>query len=163
MAVLRPRDVSPTEVRPDADLESLYRHAYQPMVRLAYLLTRSEETARDLVQDAFVRMHRQWTSIDQPVPYLRRTVVNACYSWHRRRVLEVRHRASLRVETSDLRADEMRDALERLPFRQRAAITLRFYEDLTEAQIAEALGCRPGTVGPLIHRGLEQLRRTVKP
>jgi len=132
------------------------------MVRLAFLLTRSDEVARDLVQDAFVRVHLRWASVEHPAAYLRRAVLNGSRSWHRRRLVERRHAASARVASADLGADELRDALARLPFRQRAAITLRFYEDLSEAEIAAALNCRPGSIGPSIHRGLEQLRKVIK-
>ena len=62
-----------------------------------------------------------------------------------------------------LDADELADALAMLPARQRAAIVLRFYSDLSEAATAAALGCRPGTVGSLVHRGLAQLRRVLEP
>jgi len=57
----------------------------------------------------------------------------------------------------------MLDALDRLPARRRAAIVLRFYEDLAEADIAQVLGCRPGTVKSLLSRGLAQLRKEVEP
>ena len=60
-------------------------------------------------------------------------------------------------------ADELFDALAALPSRQRAALVLRFYEDLSEADIAVALGCRPGTVKSLLHRGLAELRKVVEP
>jgi DNA-directed RNA polymerase specialized sigma24 family protein len=58
------------------------------MVRLAHLLTGSDLVAEDLVQDAFVRVDRAWARIDDPVPYLRASVVNACHSWHRQRSRE---------------------------------------------------------------------------
>lgn len=141
----------------------LYRDRHAEMVRLAYLLTSSTEVAQDVVQDSFVRLHAHWSSVLDPVAYLRRSVVNACHSHHRRvfrqrRALAARPRAQL----VGLDADEIGDALARLPRRQRAALVLRFYHDLSEAETAAVLGCRPGTVGSLVFRGLAQLREVIE-
>jgi hypothetical protein len=72
-------------VNRDASLAGLYRQEYAPMVRLAHLITGSNEVAEDVVQDAFVRMYRNWDRADQPGAYLRTIVVNGCRTWHRRR------------------------------------------------------------------------------
>ena len=66
-------------------LADLYRREYAPMVRLAHLITGSNEAAEDLVQDSFVRLCRSWDRADEPGAYLRQIVVNRCHSWHRRR------------------------------------------------------------------------------
>jgi DNA-directed RNA polymerase specialized sigma24 family protein len=68
-----------------AAFEAFCRGSYEPMVRLAFLLTGSLETAEDLVQDVLVRTERRWESIEHPDAYVRRAVVNACHSHHRRR------------------------------------------------------------------------------
>ena len=138
-----------------------YRTTFADMVRLAFLLTGSMETARDLVQDSYLRVHGAWDRVTEPRPYLRRAVVNACNSHHRRTRRQRQHAASLRVESVGLEAEEMADAIAALPYRQRAAIVLRFWHDCTEVEIAAALGCRPGTVGSLIHRALAELRRVI--
>lgn len=140
-----------------------YRATFTEMTRLAFLLTGSGETARDLVQDSFVRLHGRWGRVDDPRAYLRRAVVNACHSHHRRlRVQRLRrHAAASRVGVVALDANEMTDAIAALPYRQRAAIVLRFWHDSSEAEIAAALGCRPGTVGSLIHRALAELRKVM--
>lgn len=144
---------------PDA-FAALYRERYEPMVRLAYLLTGSNEVAEELVQEAFVKVHRNWDRADVPVAYLRTAVVNLCRSWHRRRFLERERRPELAPrEHEELAADEMWDVLAALRPRQRAALVLKFYEGLPEAEIAEVLGVRPGTVKSLVHRGLAQLRK----
>jgi RNA polymerase sigma-70 factor (sigma-E family) len=140
-----------------------YRDLRPEMVRLATLMTGSRETGQDLVQDAFVRLHGAWKRVREPRSYLRRAVVNACHSHHRRRGLERRHASKTEpVPSAALEADELADALDALPYRQRAALIMRFYADLSDTDIAAALRCRPGTVASLIHRGLEQLRRVIE-
>jgi RNA polymerase sigma-70 factor (sigma-E family) len=140
----------------------LYEQQYGAMVRLAVALTGSEATAEDLVQEAFVRVHARWDRVEQPTPYLRRAVVNACRSAGRR---ATRERTSLGLQLApdtSLEADELFDALAVLPSRQRAALVLQFYEGLSQAEIAAVLGCREGTVASLVHRGLAQLRRVIE-
>jgi RNA polymerase sigma factor (sigma-70 family) len=142
----------------------VYREAHSEMVRLAYLLTGSAETAEDLAQDAFVRLHGAFARVAEPRAYLRRSVVNACTSFHRRRFVARRRSAALVTRgTSDLGADELFDVLGTLPERQRAAIVLRYWHDLGDDEIAAALRCRPGTVGSLLHRGIARLREVIEP
>lgn len=145
----------------DDPLIQLYRERYEPMVRLAYLMTGDRAVAEELVQDAFVSVHRAWDRATNPPAYLRVAVVNACRSWGRRRTLEI-HRRPAPADPYLLVADEMWDALQVLPMRQRAAIVLRFYEDLPDERIAELLGCRPATVRTAIHRGLARLRKEME-
>jgi RNA polymerase sigma-70 factor (sigma-E family) len=142
--------------------DAFYRDALPDMVRVATLVVGSRATAEDLVQDAFVRVHARWSSIDDPGAYTRRAVVNACRSHLRRRILERRHRATIGAEVAELGARELLDALAALPTRQRAAVVLRFYAGLSERETAEALGCAPGTVGSLIHRALATLRQAIE-
>lgn len=144
-------------------LEDLYRDRYASMVRLAHLLTGSNEVAEDVVQESFVRVARRWGRAENPAAYLRAVVVNRCRSWQRRQVLERRHEGgAAAVDALPPELDETLTVLARLPSRQRAALVLRFYADLSEADIAEALGCRRGTVKSLIHRGLAQLKGTIQ-
>jgi RNA polymerase sigma-70 factor (sigma-E family) len=143
------------------DFEALYRERWDPMVRLAYLLTGSQAIAEELVQDAFVSVHRSWARATNPPAYLRAAVVNACRSWGRRRALEVLRRPAP-PEPSVLVADELWDVLLTLPPRQRAAIVLRFYEDLPDEEIAVLLGCKVATVRTAVFRGLEKLREQVE-
>lgn len=143
--------------------EDCYRDHFAEMVRLAYLLTGSAETAQDVVQDSFVRLHRRWARVEEPRAYLRRIVVNACHSHHRRARLERRHRPAPEDLVVHLQADELTDALGTLPSRQRSALVLRFYLDLSDRDAATVLGCRVGTVASLVHRGLAQLRMEIQP
>lgn len=136
-----------------------YRDLCPEMVRLAAVLTGSDEVAQDLVQDAFVRLHAAWARVRLPRAYMRRAVVNACNSHHRRLRLERKHASAVTEAVVELPGAEMSDQLQALPARQRAALVLRYYADLSDGDIAAALGCRPGTVASLIHRGLAELRR----
>jgi RNA polymerase sigma-70 factor (sigma-E family) len=147
-------------VAADDGFLDLYQRRFREMVRMAYLLTGSVETAQDIVQDAFVRMHGRWSSVREPDAYLRAAVVNGCRSYHRRRVAE-RRAVGREVAGDAVAADELADVLVTLPHRQRAAIVLRYYHDLPDRDIARVLGCRVGTVASLVHRALARLREVL--
>lgn len=142
--------------------DDLYRSHFTRMVSLARLMTDSLAVAEEVVQDAFVQVYRSWCSIEYPVTYLRIAVINGCHSTGRRRALERRHQTSeSEPALFDTTAIAVREALKELPPRQRAAVVLRYFEDLSEQDIARALGCRPGTVKSLLSRSLTTLRRTL--
>ena len=154
-------------MRGDAQIEELYREHVADAVRLAYLLTGDREGAQDLAHDAFVRAAGRLSSLRREssfAPYLRRAVVNACISQRRR--LAVRRsyleRHGNREPTFEMPDVEERDAIIRamatLPARQRAAIVLRFWVDLSEAEMATAIGCSVSAVRALLQRGLATLR-----
>jgi RNA polymerase sigma factor (sigma-70 family) len=129
------------------------------MVRLARLLTGSPAVAEELVQDAFIKFARSAGKKDEPAAYLRVIVVNLCRSQQRRNLIERRLAPKAPVASGAADIDETWDVIRKLPFRQRAALMLRYYEDLPEADIACLLGCRPGTVKSALHRGLAALRK----
>jgi RNA polymerase sigma factor (sigma-70 family) len=141
-------------------LLDLYRSDFVGLVRLAVLVGADGSVAEELVQDAFVAAHRAWDGVRDPLPYLRRTVVNRCHSWGRRQTLE-RERRPVTAPDAELGADELWDALATLSDRQRTAIVARYYLDLADPDIAELIGCRPATVRTAIHRGLATLRKEV--
>ncbi|MDQ4133676.1 MAG: sigma-70 family RNA polymerase sigma factor [Actinomycetota bacterium] len=128
---------------------------------LAHLLTGSNEVAEDLVQDCFARLLRRQEPPDNPAGYLRTSVINAVRSWQRRQIMERSRPPPVAPDVPPPEVETMRSALLALRPRQRAAIVLRFYEDLSEAEIATVLDCRPGTVKSLLARGLERLREEV--
>ncbi len=138
-----------------------YANHYTELVRLATLVSGSVDVAPDLVQDCFVRLHGRWTAVHDPLPYVRRSVVHACAS-HHRQVARGRRLLPPEPGSLELEANEMDDALAKLPSRQRAAVVLRYYGDLPDIDIAQALRCRPSTVRSLIHRALADLRRTIE-
>jgi RNA polymerase sigma-70 factor (sigma-E family) len=152
-------------------LGELYARHGPASIRLAYLITGDRYLAEDLVQEAFVRLAGRFADLRNPdafEAYLRRTVVNLARMHFRRGRVE---RAFLRRESGRRHQDAslpdvdtyqlMKQALLRLPARQRAAIVLRYYEDLPERQIAELLRCQPGTVKSLLSRGIAALRERV--
>jgi RNA polymerase sigma-70 factor (sigma-E family) len=144
------------------DFDELYRSEYARMVALARLVAGELAVAEEIVQDAYVQLYRTWSSVEYPLTYLRIAVVNGCRSHGRRRTVERRHRSPAREPVVlDTNAIAIRDALEVLTPRQRAAVVLRYFEDLPERDIADALGCRPGTVKSLLSRSIAKLRRSL--
>jgi RNA polymerase sigma-70 factor (sigma-E family) len=136
---------------------------FVPLRRLAYLLTGDWTEAEDLVQTALVRCQPKWRGIvaDDPHPYVRRAVVNAASNWRRRRRLELPLDEDAALADHADGTDErvvLLAALRRLPIAQRQVLVLRFYEQLTEAEIASALGVPAGTVKSRLSRGLDALR-----
>ena len=140
------------------DLEATYRDSWVALTRLAYLLCGDRAAAEEIVQDAFIAASRRWHDIANPGGYLRTAVVNGVRDRGRRNEVAERLRPPPAEPTID-HPDELWDALGRLDQRRRSAVVLRFYLDLTDGEIAEALGCRPATVRTLIHRALRDLRR----
>lgn len=150
-------------------LEALYAEHARGAVRLAFLLTGDEQQAQDIAQEAFVRIAGRFHDLRNPDAfpgYLRATVVNLARG-HLRKLRTQRNylkRATPAVEAPRYDTegrDEMWRALQRLPHRQRAALVLRYYEDLSERQAADALGCSLAAVKSLVSRGLEALRAEV--
>jgi RNA polymerase sigma-70 factor (sigma-E family) len=148
-------------------LGDLYvRHAPEG-IRLAFLITGDRAMAEDLVQEAFSRLVGRLRHLRDPDAfdaYLRRTIVNLSTSHFRHRrveraYLEREAAAPSREGNPNEALDEaMHSVLLRLPQRQRAAIILRFYEDLSDVQTAEILRCSAGTVRSLVSRGMKTLR-----
>jgi RNA polymerase sigma-70 factor (sigma-E family) len=152
-------------------LEDLYVRNAPGALRLAYFLTGNRELAEDLVQEAFVRVAGRFRHLRVPDAfdaYLRRTIVNLYTSQLRPRKLErayvARHGAepTVAAELGDPAArDELWRALHALPERQRTAIVLRFYEDLSERVAADVMGCSSGALNQLVVRGMATLRAQI--
>jgi RNA polymerase sigma-70 factor (sigma-E family) len=139
------------------------------MFRTAFLMVGDHQLAQDLVQEALVKTLMAWPRLSDRAnlhAYTRRIIVTTSLSWRRRRsfherpvaVLPERHGPDL--ADAVVGHDEVLAALGTLPPRQRAAIVLRFYQDLTEAQTAEAMGCSVGAVKSQVSAGLHRLRET---
>lgn len=172
--------MTPSPADADRVIAQLYEAHWDRLVRLAWLLLHDQSAAEDVVQDAYVATHRNWASIRESgrvLGYLQTAVVNGCRSLQRRSIVVDRHhareiasaealgRASHEsAESHVLRSAErstMVDALATLPGRQREVLVLRYYCDLSEAQIAQVLDISPGSVKAHAHRGLGALRASM--
>jgi RNA polymerase sigma-70 factor (sigma-E family) len=152
----------------DTALERLYAAHFTGMVRMAVLLLRDQGLAEDVVQDCYIAMHARWDRIDQAkaTAYLRQSVVNRSRSALRHRSVVARHRPDplpdgAPADESVLRTERrstVRDALAELPARQREVLVLRYYLDLSEADIATTLGISRGAVKSHASRGAAALR-----
>ena len=153
----------------DTAVEELYAVHYRRLVRLSVLLVRDPETAEEVVQDSFVAMHGKWRSLrepDQGLAYLRQTVVNRSRSVLRHRGVQAAHTPPVTADRpgadEDVLLSERRasvlEALRGLPERQREVLALRYYLDLSEADIASTLGISRGAVKSHASRGVAALR-----
>jgi RNA polymerase sigma-70 factor (sigma-E family) len=149
----------------DQEFRDFFEAEFRPLRRLGYLLTGDWAEAEDLAQEAMVRTYRAWSRIrerERPGAYARSVLVNRRRSLLRRSMIAAKHAEALRSEAyrPDLGEDGMVlwAAIRALPPRQRAALVLRFYEDLPEAEVAQILDAPLGTVKSLVHRGLGRLR-----
>ena len=136
-------------------LEQTYRELRLPLLRLAFMLTGSRETAEDLVQSAFTSAQPKWDVIDDPPAYLRRSVVNLAKDGHRR---EFRRRLRQRLEpepvTQIAELDETWALVRGLPQTQRKVVVLHYYEDLSLVEIAHLLDRPASTVRSDLRRAL---------
>jgi len=162
------RDPQAVAIDRDALLSGLFRDHYHSLVRLACLLLDERGAGEEVVQDAFVKLHGSADRIENPAAapaYLRSIVMNLARSRMRRRLVAHRHRPArsgdspAAEEGALLREDqrEVLDALRALPARQRACLALRYYGDLTEAEIAATLGISRGSVKTHVSRGMTTL------
>jgi RNA polymerase sigma-70 factor (sigma-E family) len=150
-------------------LTTLYTSHYRELVRLAAFLTGDRDNAEEVVQDAYVSVHGSWRrlrELDKAEAYLRTAVVNASRSRLRRRQVAQRHRPEPQRDVASAESfavehaqrEAVLQALRALPRRQREAVVLRYYGDLSEAQTAAAMGCSTGAVKSHTSRAMAALR-----
>jgi RNA polymerase sigma-70 factor (sigma-E family) len=166
---------APPTASPTGQLAELYQAHALSLVRLAVLMVGDQPTAEDVVQDAFIGLHRRWSALedrDKALAYVRASVLNGCRMAYRTRsrhdralpaVLDLSEIDS--AEDTALLAEEHREvlaALRRLPARQREAVVLRYYLDMTEDQAARAMRVSKGTVKSATSRGIAALARLLK-
>lgn len=170
-----PRMVTVTFDRDEA-LSDCYQAEYHHLVELARLLVDRRGEAEEVVQEAFVRVYADWRRVrnqEDPLFYVRRTVVNLARGGLRRRLTERRHANSGRAADADARSaesvvvDGVRDqalwaGISRLTRRQREAVVLRYFEELSTAETATAMGCSEGSVKAHLHRALVTLKTTLE-
>jgi len=154
----------------DDALIDLYRAQRLPLLRLAVLLTDDPGVAEDVVQDAFLALQRRWHAVDPAAAgYLRTSVLNGVRTLYRRRGVARRHLHATgprddapSADLAVLLSEEQREivaALRTLPRRQREVLVLRYWSELSEAEIAAALGVARGTVKSSASRGLASLQK----
>ena len=153
----------------DEAVTQLYTSHYSSLVRLAALLVRDEPTAEEVVQECFIAMHDGWQRLrdnGKALSYLKQAVVNRCRSVLRHRSMVQRNAPKPAPDMPSAEQDAMSllersaviAALKALPNRQRQALVLRYYADLSEAQIAKAMGISHGAVKSHTARGMAALR-----
>ena len=154
---------------------ALYQAHALGLVRLAVLMIGDQPTAEDVVQDAFLGLYRRWPALkdqDRALAYARASVLNGCRMVHRAKSRHDTLTAPLdalddieSAETTALLGEANREvlaALRRLPARQREAVALRYYLDMTEDQAAQAMRVSKGTIKSATSRGLAALARLLK-
>ena len=156
-----------TPVSDDLGFREYVRDRSRALLRTAYLLTGNAADAEDLVQAALAKTFLAWDRIEDRGAvdgYVRRAMVNTHISWWRRRRVEEYPTDEIpdqavadHAVASDLQ-ETLRRAIDRLPHRMRAAVVLRYYEDMTEAEVAEVLGVSLGTVKSTVSRAVAKLR-----
>lgn len=157
----------------DDAVTRLFAVHYRPLVRLAALLLADRSHAEEIVADAYVGLHTHWRRLrdtDRALAYLRSSVVNRSRSALRHRGVVARHVASVAAEPpptapsaeagalARAQQDAVLAALAELPRRQREALVLRYFADLSEAEVADAMGCSRGAVKSHTARGMAALR-----
>jgi RNA polymerase sigma-70 factor (sigma-E family) len=151
---------------------ALYQASAVSLIRLAYVMLGDRPSAEDVVQEAFCSLYRRWDRLaeaDSALYYVRSSVLNGCRSVLRKRAVRRRGVAyelpTVSAEAVVLSGEEREEvirAVGRLPHRQREALVLRFYLDLSDEQIARVMGIRQSTVRSTAYRGLEALSRALK-
>lgn len=167
-------DVPSERTDTDQVLVELFQAHYASLVRLAILLADDNAAAEDLVQDAFVRLHRGWGRLRDPesaLPYLRACVVNGGRS-RLRRLRTVRtfakHEVAQHVPSAEHHAvvgethAELLAAVQTLPDRQRQVLVLRYYAELSETETADTLGISVGAVKSHTHRAVTALGKKLE-
>jgi RNA polymerase sigma factor (sigma-70 family) len=148
----------------DEAFAAFYSVEHDQQVRRAFLLTGSNEAADDVVHDAFIAVYLRWDDLDAPGAYLNRVVLNGCRDVGRRRARDERNLPRLVTTAAGADAggnDPLDDVLAGLPFNQRAAVVLRYYAQLSVDEVADALACPRGSVGPWISRALTSMRKVL--
>jgi RNA polymerase sigma-70 factor (sigma-E family) len=145
----------------DPELELFARARFPALLRFGVLLAGNRHDAEDLVQTALMRAAPHWPAVQDPEPYVRRTMVRLHLNWRTRIRARLSAQPVPELPAPPVDTDTrlvVWQALALLPPRQRTVLVLRYYEDLSEADIAATLGVTPGTVKSTAARALAKLR-----
>ena len=151
----RPAGDAPAQI----DVDSLFREHRVRLTRLAAAITFDRALAEEVVQDAFLGLQRRGSDVADPVGYLQRSVVNLSISVLRRRRTASSYLVPTATHAVNPEIDETWSAVSRLPGRERAVVVLRYWLDLSEADIAASLEWPIGTVKSTLHRAIQRLRK----
>jgi len=145
--------------------DTLYSTEFAPIARLAYLIVRSPEVAEELAQDSFMRLYERFAEVQNPAGFLRTVVVRLASTWCGRHAMEAQRVALMehRGNADGPQVDETWSALGRLRPERSTVLILRYYADMTHAEIAAALGCSAATVRSRTRRALSDLRKELSP
>lgn len=140
--------------------EAFYEAESERAMGLARLLTTRDE-APDIVQESFIGLYKVWDRTDNPAGYLRRSIVNGAKNSYRERASHSSRSSALLAQLSSAAepAEYLDDLIASLNPKQKAVVVLRFYLQLQDAEIADALNIRRGSVGPTLTRALRHLRK----
>jgi len=141
-------------------VEKIYDLEYERQVKRAYLMLGNQATAIDVVSEAFVELINRYESIAKPQAYLHTIVLNGCRKAGRKAKKED-SLDGIEPATHDIQED-LDDCLNKLSHKQRAMVVMKFYEGLTEQEIAYQLDCRAGSIGPTVNRALKILKRELQ-
>lgn len=156
--LVRPRPIA-RGGQTTGDIDSLYRDHRRRLLNLAAAITLDRSVAEEVVHDAFAGLQRRAVEIDEPVPYLHRSVVNQAISVVRRRRTAASHPMPPAAAVTNPEIDETWSAVCRLPVRERSVVVMRYWLDWSEADIAASLGWPAGTVKSTLHRALKRLEK----
>lgn len=143
-----------------ARFDALFNEQYASMVRVATFLVDHQAIAEEIVQESFGRLWQTFGSVEEPLAYLRRSVVNRSHGELRRRRVRRLHPDPLTSDAAEA-PDYILDLLAALPVRKRTALVLRFYAGMSNAEIAHAMSISTGTVKSTIHRALADIRKAL--
>jgi RNA polymerase sigma-70 factor (sigma-E family) len=159
------------QAAPERDVTALYQAHALSLARLALLMLGDADAAQDVVQDAFLGLYRRWgklADVGAAPAYLRTSVLNGCRTVLKKRSRPALHTAAEPLESAEaalMHTEEHRAmlaAIRRLPARQREALVLRYYLDMTEDQAARAMGVSRGTVKSATSRAIAAVGRMLK-
>ncbi len=150
------------------DFDAFCRQEHRRLVEMLSLYCGDRTVGEEMAQEAFIKAGRDWSKVkkmDNPRAWLRRVAINLANSYFRRKGIERRAKATLQSRTLNVATNPdllaglaLRDALATLPARQRLVLVLRYFDDLSVAQVAEVMDCPQNTVRSLGRRALESLR-----
>ncbi len=146
---------------PALGLEEAYREYRLALLRLAYLMSGSHDVSEDVVQSVFTSAHDRWDQIENPLPYLKRAVVNVVKDRQRRRLRLLARTPERPLVALPPEIDETWAHIARLPWVQRAVVVLHYYEDLPLTEVAAVLDRPAATVRSDHRRALDKLRKAL--